>query len=126
MAVTWKKIAYTGDVPTDHASRHQNAGADEISVAGLSGELADNQPPKAHALGGALHTGTGHIGHYVNISPEYIAQYRTPAQVLSDIAAAAASHTHDTGDITDIPAYTGADANKSLKVNGSGTGLVWV
>lgn len=32
-----------------HATTHQNAGADEINVAGLSGELADNQPPKAHS-----------------------------------------------------------------------------
>lgn len=31
-----------------HAASHQNGGGDEISVAGLSGELADNQPPKAH------------------------------------------------------------------------------
>jgi len=31
-----------------HHARHENAGADEISVAGLSGELADPQPPKAH------------------------------------------------------------------------------
>ena len=33
----------------DHSVRHENGGADEINVAGLSGELADNQPPKAHA-----------------------------------------------------------------------------
>jgi hypothetical protein len=32
----------------DHSARHENGGADEISVAGLSGELADPQPPKAH------------------------------------------------------------------------------
>ena len=32
-----------------HAATHENGGADEISVAGLSGELADDQPPKAHA-----------------------------------------------------------------------------
>ena len=32
----------------DHAASHQNGGGDEISVAGLSGELADAQPPKAH------------------------------------------------------------------------------
>ena len=38
-----------------HASRHENGGDDEISVAGLSGELADDQPPKAHDLGGATH-----------------------------------------------------------------------
>lgn len=35
--------------PAAHASTHENAGADEISVAGLSGELVDDQPPKAHA-----------------------------------------------------------------------------
>lgn len=39
----------------DHASRHEDGGADEISVASLSGELADAQPPKAHDLGGAAH-----------------------------------------------------------------------
>lgn len=31
-----------------HAGAHQNGGADELSVAGLSGELADPQPPKTH------------------------------------------------------------------------------
>lgn len=31
-----------------HAADHQNGGADEVNVAGLSGELADNQPPKTH------------------------------------------------------------------------------
>jgi len=39
-----------------HKTRHENGGDDEISVAGLSGELADNQPPKAHNLGGAGHS----------------------------------------------------------------------
>ena len=34
--------------PTSHASAHQNAGGDEISVAGLSGLLADGQTPLAH------------------------------------------------------------------------------
>jgi hypothetical protein len=32
-----------------HASRHQNGGADEIDVTGLSGVLADAQTPAAHA-----------------------------------------------------------------------------
>lgn len=32
--------------PTSHASSHENGGGDEISVAGLSGELADPQPAK--------------------------------------------------------------------------------
>ncbi len=36
--------------PAAHKASHQNSGSDEINVAGLSGELADNQPPKSHAL----------------------------------------------------------------------------
>lgn len=32
----------------DHSARHENGGADEISVAGLSGLLADPQTPAAH------------------------------------------------------------------------------
>ncbi|GAI52751.1 unnamed protein product, partial [marine sediment metagenome] len=38
----------TGVAPGAHAGSHQNGGADEVNVGGLSGELADNQPPKAH------------------------------------------------------------------------------
>lgn len=41
--------------PIDHAASHENAGSDEISLAGLSGELATDQPPKAHDLAGAIH-----------------------------------------------------------------------
>jgi len=110
----------------DHSALHENVGADEISVAGLSGELADDQPPKAHRLDGAMHTGADNIGNYVNINGSNVAQFRTPANVLSDIGAAASSHTHTTSDITDIPAYGGGDAGKVLTVNGSGTALIWV
>jgi hypothetical protein len=35
--------------PTAHAATHENGGGDEISVAGLSGLLADAQTPTAHA-----------------------------------------------------------------------------
>ena len=42
--------------PTSHASSHQNGGGDEISVAGLSGTLADPQTPSSHALGGSAHS----------------------------------------------------------------------
>jgi len=41
--------------PSAHASGHQNGGADEVNVAGLSGVLADDQPAQAHSLGGAKH-----------------------------------------------------------------------
>lgn len=41
-----------------HASTHQNGGGDEISVAGLSGVLADAQLPQTHAIDGAAHSGS--------------------------------------------------------------------
>lgn len=51
-------IAAVGAAPAAHAASHENTGSDEISVAGLSGELADDQPPKAHASYGGSHTPT--------------------------------------------------------------------
>ena len=39
----------TGGGGGAHASTHEDGGPDEINVGGLSGELADPQPPKAHA-----------------------------------------------------------------------------
>lgn len=52
----WFKITPSGGIPSAHAPSHESGGGDEISVAGLSGELADDQPPKAHPLGGGQHT----------------------------------------------------------------------
>jgi len=34
---------------SDHSTRHEDGGADELNVGGLSGELADPQTPKTHA-----------------------------------------------------------------------------
>lgn len=42
--------------PLAHKTSHQNGGADEISIAGLSGEAADDQPPKSH--GNEKHSST--------------------------------------------------------------------
>lgn len=42
-----KEEEESGSVSPHHTS-HENEGSDEINVAGLSGELADSQPPKAH------------------------------------------------------------------------------
>ena len=39
----------------NHVSDHENGGGDEMNVGGLSGELADGQPPKAHDLAGGSH-----------------------------------------------------------------------
>jgi hypothetical protein len=47
---------YLRDAPLDHSASHENGGSDEISVAGLSGTLADAQTPAAHA---ATHLSTG-------------------------------------------------------------------
>lgn len=37
-------------LPQAHEASHRNGGADELNIGGLSGELADDQPPKAHDL----------------------------------------------------------------------------
>lgn len=45
----WQHIGgASGAPPGTHHATHENTGADEINVGGLSGVLADNQPPKAH------------------------------------------------------------------------------
>lgn len=56
IAVTPTWVALSGAV-APHASSHENGGGDEISVAGLSGELADAQTPKTHAS--SHHSGGG-------------------------------------------------------------------
>lgn len=42
---TWVQVGGNGLIPAVHATSHQNGGSDEISVAGLSGVLADPQVP---------------------------------------------------------------------------------
>jgi len=49
--------------PALHASSHENGGGDEISVAGLSGVLADAQTPTSHAST-HLSTGTDSIAEF--------------------------------------------------------------
>ncbi len=43
----------SGGAPAAHATSHENGGTDEISVAGLSGLLADAQTPLSHVHSGA-------------------------------------------------------------------------
>ena len=40
----------------NHSERHESNGDDELSVEGLSGELADEQDAKPHDIGGPTHT----------------------------------------------------------------------
>ena len=44
----WSTPATGGGTPAAHKTTHENGGADEISVAGLSGLLGDSQVPLAH------------------------------------------------------------------------------
>lgn len=61
----WYDIPTAG-TPDAHAVSHQNGGADEISVLGLSGLLADAQTPVAHAVNASTYgygdgTVAGHL-----------------------------------------------------------------
>jgi len=63
----WYDIPTAG-VPDAHASTHQNAGADEISVAGLSGLLADPQTPISHAVNASTYGyGDGTVAGHVRV-----------------------------------------------------------
>lgn len=44
--------------PSNHHEKHENMGGDEISVEGLSGELADEQPSKSHTHDDRYYTET--------------------------------------------------------------------
>lgn len=44
------------DAVPGHKASHEDGAADELDVTDLSGELADNQPAKAHPLAGNKHT----------------------------------------------------------------------
>lgn len=46
---TQAELDAVGTAVLGHKARHENGGADEISVAGLSGALADPQAPSTHA-----------------------------------------------------------------------------
>lgn len=83
----WDDIQGKPDIPDledfqHHAERHQQGGADEISVAGLSGELADPQPPKEH----------GNESHSETFATEAYAD-----GVAGAVASALAAHEADEG-----------------------------
>jgi len=76
-----------GNGGAPHASTHEDAGEDEINVAGLSGELVDNQPPKAHT----------HIENDI-----------------TDLLHTPESHTHLEADITDLAHTTELDHDTEI------------
>jgi len=93
----------------DHSARHENGGADEISVAGLSGALADAQTPAAHNLGGAKHNADTLAHLNAKISDATLddsGASRTPS-------AHAASHQDTGADEISIEGLAGAPAQKA-------------
>ena len=69
-----------------HATAHQNAGADEVSVTGLSGLLADAQTPTVHssiqAAGSAVAGGLYEV--VINLTNDQIlALFSSPVQILA-------------------------------------------
>ena len=75
-----------------HASTHEDGGADEISLAGLSGEAADNQPSD-HATPIAAHAADDDA-HHALVSIGADAAHSLATQVLSAVAAGAAQVGH--------------------------------
>jgi len=53
--VDWSELSGSQPAPISHASSHENGGGDEISVAGLSGLLADAQTPLQHSINSATY-----------------------------------------------------------------------
>ena len=96
----WYDIPTSG-TPTAHASTHEDGGADEISVADLSGLLADAQTPLAHGLESAYHTVSGlTTGHFMKALSATTYGFAAHGLTYTDVGAAATSHEHSWADIT--------------------------
>lgn len=104
-----------------HAAQHQNGGGDEISVAGLSGLLADAQTPVAHATS---HQPGGSDAMAVDAvaATGSLRTLGTGAQ-----QAAPGNHTHAGGtafEMTTVEKDLGATARRSGTFTITGAGLV--
>jgi hypothetical protein len=81
--------------PGAHASSHENGGADEIDVTGLSGVLADAQTPASHA----------HAGE--DITSGTIADARIASTIARDSEVSSAISTSEAGQVRDGDAAGG-------------------
>lgn len=112
--VSWQTPAAGGL----HASSHENGGGDEISVAGLSGLLADPQTPTAHSHDWADVTGepTTLAGYGITdgATDAELAAHEADATNVHGIADTSAlslnGHTHGITDVTSLPAELDAKA----------------
>ncbi len=92
----------------DHSARHENGGADEISVADLSGLLADAQTPLAHDFD-AHDVAVGDQGKFIQVNPGAPnLRWRTPTNVRADISAAILGANDDITSMTALLSITRA------------------
>jgi hypothetical protein len=100
---------FNGVTVEDHSALHENGGADEISVADLSGLLADAQTPLGHAY--SVHTDTVPSTDFAN----------------NTIAPARIETQSDSGayifNATGVPAYLGPGSDGDVLTSG-GTGVI--
>jgi len=81
-----------------HGPQHENGGADEISVAGLSGDLADEQDPKDHDHQGVGSDGGKLTGPIVDTYEDF-EEISTPANPPGDVARV---YSKDDGGVTKL------------------------
>ena len=143
------------NAPQAHVASHQNGGSDEMSVAGLSGALADDQPSD-HATPIAAHAGVASAHHTRPVTAtegvEGLAEIATGAEVTAKTANdkiltpsnlavnrffgytaasvfAAIANTFQDVDFIVQPVATGItwdDANNEIELPGAGDYLVHV
>ena len=124
--------------PQAHKTSHENGGADEVSVAGLSGLLADDQHVlDAEALAAAVQSGA--ITDGVNLAPTHDAVYDVKvtadaaqpaatddADAVAAVEAAGAAFAENKGITLDIALSTDGKWNSILQVAGiAGTNLAF-
>jgi hypothetical protein len=102
-----------------HRTTHEDGGTDEISVAGLSGELADNQPPKAHK---ADHEAGGGDALSGNLS---ITDLALSGKVTQGTQTIGAFFTKQIVDATATSVFRIATTNEAGNTDGGGYS-VWV
>ena len=109
-------LKYEGSAPATHATSHENGGSDEISVAGLSGLLADGQTPLSHA---ASHENGGSDEINVAGLSGLLADGQTP---LSH----AASHENGGSDEINVAGLSGvlADDQNAIPEDGIDTSAI--
>ena len=89
---------HASGTPSAHAASHENGGGDEISVAGLSGLLADAQTPAVHTHTHASATGQTANDHHAQLhtiaSHSDTTATGAELETLTDGSDADALHTH--------------------------------